>query len=71
MIHRFECPKCSEEITAEVDIGEHLVEWGEECENEKCGYKFTKEEVLKIYDEALTDCFSGMVDYIHDTMKDG
>jgi hypothetical protein len=70
MYYSFECPKCGDEITAEVDVGEHMVDWAEECENEKCGYKFTESEVLTIYDDALADCFGTMIDNAHDMAKD-
>jgi hypothetical protein len=71
MYYSFNCPKCEEKITAEVDVGDHMVDWGEECENEKCGYKFTEEEVLKIYSDALEDCWGSMIDNAHERMKDG
>lgn len=70
MYYSFNCPKCGEEIIAEVDVGEHMVDWGEECENEKCLYKFSEEEILDIYSKALEDCFSDMVDYVHEKLKD-
>lgn len=67
MNYSFECPKCGEEITAEVDVGEHLIEWGEECE--ECGYKFSHEEVLKIYEKALEDCHGFLTDWAHEMSK--
>ena len=66
MEYAFVCPVCGEEIAAEVDVGEHIVDWSEECDNEDCGYKFTPDEILKIYEDALVDCFSTMVDRAHD-----
>lgn len=66
--YSFECPRCKFELTAEVDIGDHMVEWGEECD--ECGYKFTREEILKIYDNALTDGLGTLIDYAHDALKD-
>lgn len=66
----FNCPKCGEEITAEVDVGEHMVDWGEECENEKCNYKFSQNEILDIYDKALEDCWGNMIDNAHERFKD-
>ena len=66
--HYIECPKCGEEIAAEVDVGEHLVDWGEECDS--CGYKFPKDEVLKIYDDALSDGMGTLIDRAHDMYKD-
>ena len=66
MTYTFSCPKCGEEIEADVDVGEHMVDWNESCENEKCNYKFTEAEVEKIYSDALEDCFSTMVDNAHE-----
>ena len=45
-----------------------MVEWGEECD--ECGYKFTEQETLKIYDDALADSMGTMIDNIHDRYKD-
>jgi len=53
-------------LSAEVDVGEHIVDWGEECDC--CNYKFTESEVLKIYDDALADCWGSMIDHAHDTL---
>jgi predicted Zn-ribbon and HTH transcriptional regulator len=66
--YTIECPKCKAVIEADVDISEHIVDWAEECE--ECGYKFTQDEVLKIYDDALTDCLSSMIDHAHEMSKD-
>ena len=30
MTYTFSCPKCGEEIEADVDVGEHMVDWAEE-----------------------------------------
>jgi len=64
MTYTFSCPKCGEEIEADVDVGEHMVDWAEECQ--ACNQKFTEAEVEKIYSDALEDCFSTMVDDAHD-----
>jgi hypothetical protein len=66
MYYEFHCPKCNEMLSAEVDVGEHIVDWGEECDC--CNYKFTESEVLKIYDDALADCWGSMIDHAHDTL---
>ena len=66
MTYAFSCPKCGEEIEADVDVGEHIVDMGDECPNDSCNYKFTEAEVEKIYSDALEDCFSTMVDDAHD-----
>jgi hypothetical protein len=68
MYYTFNCPKCDGELTAEVDVGEHLVDWDEECEH--CKYKFTSNEVLDIFDEALEDCHGSMCDYAVDMLGD-
>ena len=60
MTYYFHCPKCNEQLFAEVDVGEHMVDWSEECDN--CGYKFTEKETLKIFSDALADCFGSMID---------
>ncbi len=67
MYYSIECPKCLEEITAEVDLGEHMVEWAEECD---CGYKFTEKEVLEIYSRAIGDSWGTTIDRAHDLAKD-
>jgi len=68
MYYSFHCPKCDEQITAEVDVGEHMVYWSEECD--ECGYKFTQDEILKIYSDALADCWGSMIDNAHERYKD-
>jgi predicted protein tyrosine phosphatase len=30
MTYTFSCPKCGEEIEADVDVGEHMVDWAKE-----------------------------------------
>jgi transcription elongation factor Elf1 len=67
MYYVFHCPKCNEELTAEVDVGEHMVDWDEACDN--CKYVFTDAEILHIYDAALADCFGSMIDYAHDMLS--
>ena len=67
MYYTFHCPKCNEELSAEVDVGEHLVDWNEECDN--CNYKLTETEVLKIYSDALADCWGSMIDRAHDMLS--
>ena len=68
MYYYFHCPKCDEELVAEVDIGDHMVDWSEECDI--CGHKFTEEEKLKVYNDALEDCFSSMIDHAHERLRD-
>jgi transcription elongation factor Elf1 len=68
MNYSFTCCNCGEELIAEVNVGEHMVEWDEKCDN--CGYGFTQEEVMKIYDNALTDCLGSIVDNAHERMKE-
>ena len=62
MYYKFNCPACGEELSAEVFVSDHMVEWGEECDNEECGYKFSQSEVLDIYDKALEDATSSLID---------
>jgi hypothetical protein len=68
MNYTIECPKCGEEIDTEVDIGEHMVEWGEICDS--CGYKFTQSEILEIYDKTLSGALGAMIDRAHDMYGD-
>ena len=62
MYATFECPKCGHENTAEVDLGEHLSDFSDECENLLCGYKFTETEKLDIYEETTTDAWGSAID---------
>lgn len=64
----FYCPKCNAELDAELDVGEHILYGGEECD--ECGYVFTKKEAEKIYEDALTDGFSGLIDRAEMYYKD-
>jgi DNA-directed RNA polymerase subunit M/transcription elongation factor TFIIS len=68
MYYKFYCPKCNELLTAEVDVGEHMVDWSEECET--CNYKFSQEEIMKIYNDALADGFGSMIDNAIEKLKD-
>ena len=70
MTYTFACPKCAEEITAEVDVGEHIVDWAEQCENSKCMYKFTSGEVDEVYLKALESTWGTMIDCAHDLLSD-
>jgi hypothetical protein len=47
MYYNISCPKCDAEITALVDVWEHIVDWEEQCD--ECNYKFSekKDEFLK------------------------
>lgn len=68
MYYDIECPQCKNSIYLEVDVPNRLVYWEEACE--ECKYKFSSEESLKIYDNALTDCYSTLIDYAHDFSKE-
>ena len=68
MNYSFECPKCKAELTAEVDIADHMVEGIEECD--ECGCKFTESEQLQLYSDAMEDGFGSMIDHAHDLAKD-
>lgn len=70
MTYSFKCPKCKESLFADVDVGEHMVDWSEICENNECNYKFTSAEVLRIYDDALSDAWASMIDNAHDTVRE-
>jgi uncharacterized protein YbaR (Trm112 family) len=64
----FCCPSCEEQIEADVDIGEHMVEHEEYCED--CGHIFTDAEKLEIYSEALEDAAGTAVDRAMDYGQD-
>jgi transcription elongation factor Elf1 len=49
----FDCPKCKAELSADLDVSDHILYGGEECD--ECGYIFTKREAEKIYEKALSD----------------
>ncbi len=70
MEYHFQCPKCGENMMAEVDVGEHLSDFSDECENPTCKYKFSEAEKDKIYTDSQEDCFSSMIDYAHDLLSD-
>lgn len=67
MYHFVECPHCAEEIQLEVDVGEHIVYGGEECEH--CNYVFSSSEQTDIYDAALKSCAGTIIDMAHDRFK--
>ena len=60
MEYHFNCPMCLKNLTAETDVGEHIVDWSEKCDD--CGYIFSEKEVLDIYDRALEDAWGSMID---------
>ena len=66
----FECPKCGEEMSAEVDVGEHIVDFSNICENPACLHRFTEDEKMAIYEAALEDGWSSMIDHAHDLLSD-
>ena len=70
MEYQFECPRCGEEIIAEVNVGEHMVDWSEQCENPACLYHFNPVEVMGIYEKALESTWGAMIDRAHDLLSD-
>ena len=68
MEYHFSCPNCGETLMAEVDVGEHIVDWDEVCES--CGHIFSEKEVLDIYDRALEGALCSMIDSAHDLYED-
>lgn len=64
----FCCPNCKAKLNAELDVGEHILYGGEQCD--ECGYIFTKAEGEKIYKDALTDGFGSLIDSAEMYYKD-
>jgi transposase-like protein len=60
MYYHFDCPFCHAENTAEVDVSDRMVEFEDECEH--CHYNFSLSEKDKIYEDALTDGQSTLID---------
>lgn len=68
MQYNFYCPRCGEQLSAEVNLGEHIVDWDEICF--ECNYKFNDFEINKIYNDAIQDCLGARIDYAMDMLKD-
>lgn len=64
----WECPQCGQESSAEVDLGEHLVDGLDECEH--CSYHPSNVEIERNYSKALEDAVGSRIDSAHEAAKD-